>query len=191
MYVPDDGSGGQAELLNPTQMAVVKDEPIDEGGLESGKNCLFKTGVQAYLQQLYGLKMVNRLRVDHEKKNNTTYQWVLRVRLDVLFLNPIPDLDWLDDRYIHVPDFHRFDGINDRFALGSAANMDVYMNKFDDIHGYIKKWRETSPLSRPVSAEMFTAGHLRSHGISMKNIPIRFNRVREYGVKNDTTRLAV
>ncbi len=187
VYVPDDGHGHKVRQLAPAALRVVPDHPIDPGDLVHGKNCLIKSGVQAYLQQLNGLKMVNRLRHDYGRTHRITYDCVIRCRPDVWFLEPLPDIRTLDLNYLHVPDFHCFDGLNDRFAVGNPDDMDVYMNKIGDVYDYVRRWTAAArPGASPVSAEMFTAGQLRWHGVRTRLMPVRFNRVRDYGMKLDT-----
>ena len=65
-------------------LRVVPDHPLDEGGLQNGGDCLLKVGLQGYLQQLYGLKMCNRLRQTYEKEHGLRYDLVLRGRPDLL-----------------------------------------------------------------------------------------------------------
>ena len=81
---------------------------------------------------------------------------------------------------------NQFDGVNDRFAMGSADAMAVYLSKYDALHDYVARWMAVNPHALPVSAEMFTAGHLREAGIPLRQLPIRFNRVRPHGVIADT-----
>jgi hypothetical protein len=185
MYVPDDEDARCASLLNPTVLQVVADRPLDEGGLQNGRDCLLKVGIQGYLQQLYGLKMCNQLRQAYEREHGIYYDAVLRCRPDLFFESPLPAPATLDLRYIHVPDFHMYEGCNDRLAIGNPENMTMYMNKFDDWQAYVRAWVSANPAARPVTAEMFTAGHLRQHGIGVKLLPVRFNRVRAHKIKSD------
>lgn len=185
MYVPDDAYAGFASLLNPTVLAVVPDRDLDEGGLRNGTDCLLKVGLQRYLQQLHGLKMCDRLRQAYEKKHDIHYDAVLRCRPDLLFESPLPDLSALDMNYIYVPDFHMYEGCNDRFAIGNPENMTIYMKKFDDWHAYVSSWINASQDAPPVTAEMFTGGQLRQYGIDVRRLPVRFNRVRAHKVKTD------
>lgn len=188
LYTPDDAFSRLADLLKPTILAVASDKPQDEGSLVHGKNCLLKAGVQAYLQQLHGLERSNALRLAHEAQTGVRYDCVIRCRPDLCFEAPIPDIRDLDLRYVHVPDFHQYEGVNDRFAVGNPENMTIYMSKYSDFHRYVMAWRLAGPEAPPVTAEMFTAGHLRCHGIDMRLIAARFNRVRIQKVKNDTDR---
>ena len=185
MYVPEDEDARFASLLRPTVLRVVADHPLDEGGLQNGRDCLLKVGLQGYLQQLYGLKMCNRLRQTYEQEHGIRYDVVLRGRPDLLFETPLPALATLDLNYLHVPDFHMYEGCNDRLAIGNPENMTIYMNKFDDWPTYVRTWVSASPSAPPVTAEMFTAGQLRQYGIAVKLLPVRFNRVRTHKIKSD------
>jgi hypothetical protein len=187
VFTPEDAHSHLAERLRPTVLEVAPDPLLDEGRLRNGKNCLLKTGVQAYLQQLYGLRRCDAIRIAHQRRTGARYDWVVRCRPDLLFEAPVPDLRGLDPRYVHVPDFHQFEGVNDRFAVGNPENMTIYMNKFDDFHDYVEKWSRISGAP-PVTAEMFTGGQLRQYGVSMRLLPVRFNRVRDGKVKQDTGR---
>jgi len=187
MYVPQDEYAPLAPLLEPTVLEVAQDRQLPEGPLVNGVNCLLKVGVQAYLQQLYGLKMCDRLRQQHEARQGRPYDAVIRCRPDVLFEAPLPDLGQLDLRYLHVPDFHMYEGCNDRFAIGNSENMTKYMSKLDEFSAYVTAWSAACPSAPPVTAEMFTAGQLRRHGIPVRRLAVRFNRVRPHKIKSDTS----
>jgi hypothetical protein len=186
MFVPADEDAGLAALLRPTVLQAAPDVPIAEGGLRNGVNCLLKVGVQPYLQQLQGLKACDRIRREYEQANGIRYDAVIRCRPDVLFEAPLPDLAALDLNYLHVPDFHMYEGVNDRFAVGQPGHMTTYMNKADEFEAYVQDWTDGHPQAPPVTAEMFTAGHLRQHGIPVRRWAVRFNRVRAGKVKRDT-----
>jgi hypothetical protein len=185
MYVPDDADAKYAATLNPTVVEVVPDHHLDEGNLRNGRDCQLKVGIQRYLQQLYGLKMCDRLRQAYERENGIHYDAVLRCRPDLFFESSLPDLTTLDLNYIYVPDFHMFEGCNDRFAIGNPENMAIYMKKYDDWHGYVREWINAGPASPPVTAEMFTGGQLRQYGIDVRLLSVRFNRVRSHKIATD------
>jgi hypothetical protein len=187
MYLPREPESETAEAFFPTVLQVEPDLPIPEDPLVQGVNCRFKAGVQRYLQQLYGLKRANDLRLAHEHRHGVWYDRVIRCRPDLFFLSPPAWIDRLDLRYVHVPDFHGFEGVNDRFAVGSPEHMDVYMRQIDTIFTQASGWKAKNPEIEPVTAEMCTAGHLRHHGIEIRQARFRFNRVRPYGIIEDTT----
>ena len=185
MFVPQDANSHLAALLNPTVIRIEDDPPLNEGILVNGINCRLKTGVQSYLQQLYGLKQCNQLRLWHEKERGICYDLIIRCRPDLMFVKPLDNLSLLDLSYIHVPDFHGFDGINDRFAIGYTDPMNIYMNKLDEVHDYVADWFKYRSDALAVSAEMFTSGQLRNHNIPVRPYSFRFNRARGDKIKND------
>jgi hypothetical protein len=185
MYVPDDEDARLAPLLSPTELVVAPDRRLEEGGLRNGTDCLLKVGLQRYLQQLQGLKRCDQLRQNYQNTHGIRYDAVLRCRPDLLFEDPLPDPASLDMNYVHVPDFHMYEGCNDRLAIGSPENMTIYMRKIDDWPAYVRAWTASGPDARPVTAEMFTGGQLRQHGIGVRLWPARFNRVRAHKVKPD------
>lgn len=185
MYVPDDINAEYSLTLNPAVLQVVPDHHLDEGSLVNGRDCQLKVGIQRYLQQLYGLKMCDQLRQAYEKENGLHYDAVLRCRPDLFFERALPDLTTLDLNFIYVPDFHMFEGCNDRFAFGNSENMAIYMKKYDDWHSYVRDWISAGPAAPPVTAEMFTGGQLRLYGIDVRLLPVRFNRVRSQKMETD------
>jgi hypothetical protein len=113
------------------------------------------------------------------------YDRIIRCRPDLMFVKPLDHLSLLDLSYIHVPDFHGFDGINDRFAVGCSEHMSIYMNKLDEFHDYVTDWFKYRGDALAVSAEMFTSGQLRNHNVPVRPYPFRFNRARCGRIKND------
>ncbi len=187
VFAPDDAGSRNVELLSPIRWRIEPDKPIPEGRLRNGVNCQLKTGVQRYLQQLNGLKQCWRLFDEWRSQTGIVYDVVIRCRPDIRFVQPVDKIERIDLRYVHVPDFHGFDGVNDRFAVGNPEDMACYMNKLDEFDSYVTDWYAAGCSSQPVSAEMFTAGQLRRHGIRIRQAPFRFNRVRVHGEKRDVT----
>ena len=185
MFVPRDSDSHLATLLNPTVIQIEDDPVLNEGLLVNGVNCRLKSGVQSYLQQLFGLKQCNQLRIAYENESGIHYDCIIRCRPDLMFVKQLDNLSLLDLSYIHVPDFHAFDGINDRFAIGCSDHMNIYMKKLDEFHDYVMDWFKYRSDALAVSAEMFTSGQLRNHNIPVRPFAFRFNRVRGSRIKND------
>lgn len=183
MFVSQDAHAQCAELLQPTVVQTAADRWIDENGLFNGRNCRFKAGVQPYLQQLKALQQCHRLMENHARKNGIAYDCVVRSRPDLFFITPVVPPQRLDLACLYLPDFHHFDGCNDRFAIGNPAHMAVYFNKFDVLFEYVHEYHRRTAV--PLSAEMFTILQLQCHGIPLATLPIRFNRMREKGMRND------
>ncbi len=59
-------------------------------------------------------------------------------------------------------------------GLPSAAadHMNIYMNKLDEFHDYVTDWFKYRGDALAVSAEMFTSGQLRNHGIPVQAISV-------------------
>ena len=115
---------------------------------------------------------------EYVELTGTEYDLIIRCRPDLLFVAPIEPESVFDPWYVHVPDFHQFEGCNDRFAIGSCSNMEKLMNQIDYFHDYVRQWHSGSLPSPPVTAEMYTAGYLRSMGVPVRLSPFRFHRVR-------------
>ena len=54
---------------------------------------------------------------------------------DLKFYTDSINLDNLDSNFLYTPNFHQWEGINDRFILSSSENMDI----FCDLFNYLKK----------------------------------------------------
>ncbi len=178
MYAPDDEHAHLAADLKPKVLKTESDSPIDEQETVNGEHCILKNGLQPYLQQLFGLQKCYELMSEHINSTGAEYDLVIRCRPDLLFVAPIDSETIFDPWYVHVPDFHQFEGCNDRFAIGSVSNMEKYMEQFAHFHDYIQRWHSGKSSSPPVSAEMYTAGHLRNMGVPVRQHPFRFHRVR-------------
>ena len=94
------------------------------------------SGVQAVLRQFWFLQEVNKLKLNAEAERGKKYKWVIRLRPDTMFFNPIENLNSLDPNSIYIPKFSNFFGYNDRFAFGGSGLMDVYNNRFNSIDNF-------------------------------------------------------
>ena len=141
----------------------------------------------AWKDQLYSLK--NHIRALHSLSrvgesiinSNVKYDVVLFVRPDVYLLNEIPvllleDLSMQKKEQLYVADFHRScqgGEYNDRFAVGSLKSMLRYANRYNDAKQYSFK--------KALHAESYLYDYLRSHNLSVLEIPFRFRRMRMGG----------
>lgn len=122
------------------------------------------------IRALWSLKQVTYL----WSLTGKAYNRVIYLRPDVKFLTPFK-LDWLDcnPAQICIPDFQCIDNCNDRFAIGWPHVMKVYGNRFDSALHYSK--------THPLHSETFLAHILKTNTISLRHIPIRFQRIRATG----------
>eukprot|EP00961_Rhodomonas_salina_P066263 890146-Rhodomonas_salina.1 len=87
---------------------------------------------------MYSFFRVNQIRKAREQVYGFHYDWVLHLRADVLFVYPIPSIETLSPDRITLPAFHTdrpgcSPCLNNRFAVGPADLMDVYMDMYQHM----------------------------------------------------------
>lgn len=189
-YIPNDINATKIDVLKKTlediceSFYLIKDDislPVPNviwKGRPTYKNIdkVSTAGINGYLQQLYGIQQSYLMMENFEKKNNTTFDYVLRVRNDVIFNNPVLLNKFIKDAII-VPDFHRWTGINDRFAFGKKNLMKHYMLMYTNIY---KLSNNTRTIIN--NAEHFAKINLCVNNVSYKHEKsIKFNRIRMGG----------
>jgi hypothetical protein len=115
-----------------------------------------------------------------EATKNTRYDRVVATRSDLLFSNSFKIRDSKqallpECNVIHVPQFHSFKGINDRFAFGSENAIKVWSNKREFATKYT---RETPGLA---TSEKILLEWLDERGIDVRKECIQFARIRGNG----------
>ena len=121
-------------------------------------------------RQLKQFQSVFNLVKEYEKDNNTTFDYVVRLRPD-LELKTI--FKWeLNDDSIQVPLDNNFGGYNDRFAIGPRNLMEVYMNRLN--YWMLKNDDETFTTHNETNLKK----HLDIHNISVIQIPINLQYIR-------------
>jgi tetratricopeptide (TPR) repeat protein len=126
----DDGHAHLAERLNPTELMVGLDQPMPEDRFQlaharSGVNL----PLQGMLQHYNAMKRVSQLM----DTVDAAYDAVIYIRPTAWLKQPFPDVSRLDLSVVHTPHQDTRGGVNDRFAVGSFHDMDVYLNQFDSI----------------------------------------------------------
>jgi len=101
---------------------------------------------QAFLQYYRSLAGVAELKRRAEEQDGTPYDWVVRARPDVGYKKELVLSDLVFGR-INFPggDWWRYKGKecrSDKFAVGSSAHMDVYLNR----GAYLREWCEREEL---------------------------------------------
>jgi hypothetical protein len=122
--------------------------------------------------QLESLRRVTALMLE----DGTEFDSVVYARPDVLYFNPV-DVEQVlhaQPRTIYVPLFHRYAGLNDRFAFG---HIDV-MTEFGYRGSELEKYCDTNQLN----SEGFLRAFLDSRKINVKATSIVFSRVRANGL---------
>jgi len=92
------------------------------------------------LPMFYKIKKCNELKCDWEKNNGLTYDFVIRMRPDLMIEQFLPDKVFTDSNTIWFADYaldpeHQ---VSDKFALGSSDLMDHYSSVWDNLRDYWK-----------------------------------------------------
>jgi hypothetical protein len=199
-YIPNDANSKKIEFLKENLqnkykfLYLIKDDislPIPNiiwNGRPSSIviDSVSSGGLEGYLQQLYGVEQCYLLMKEYEQKNNINFDYILRVRNDVIFKNNIFLNNLIGDKII-VPDFHYWTGINDRFAFGKKNLMIVYMQMYSNLYKIVNHNHVKENTLYLDNAEYFCKINLLFHNISYKHENILFNRVRMNGnISNDS-----
>ena len=143
-----------------------------------------RTSPQIYIKMINARSRCNELVAQYERENNVKYERMIFSRLDVKYFNKVSSyINNLDYNCVYVPDFHNtfggvIDGYNDRFAIGSRKNMDIYMRVPESIEQFNNEGGK-------ITAETLLKWHLIKNSVLVKKSPIRFTRVRSCGTEID------
>ena len=161
-------------LLNPAEVIVEDQDEVDKrldlaayrsrGDAWVGQGTPWQT-FDNHIRSLYSLNTVTRM------WRRGTYDYVIYLRPDVKYLNPI-DVRWFQDQYLVMTDFGKCP-VNDRFALGPPSMAVVFGERFAGA-------LEFSRL-QPLHSEKFLEYSLRTNRIPTIEVPFRFRRVRATG----------
>ena len=125
------------QLLHPVAVELRPQVPLEDVAgyaIEAGTNT--ERAVVRNLQQLYGMYEVNRMRKERERLYGFRYDWIVRARADMLLARPIPSLDQVPVDRIILPASKTgwprscVPCASDRFAMGPAHLMDLYMSQY-------------------------------------------------------------
>jgi len=188
-YIPNDANSKKINYIKQlnAQYTIKNDITLPIPNIRwsvqpDKKDNVSKGGINGYLQQLYGIEQSYLMMENYEKENNITFDYILRVRNDVIFKEPII-LDTFSLDKIIVPNFHYWIGINDRFAVGNREAMITYMHMYSNIYKISKSnlKQNNTPLFLK-NAEHFAKINLEYNKITyLPEQSILFNRVRMDG----------
>lgn len=111
-----------------------------------------------YLRQLRGIHQADQLRRAWSDHHGTTFDWVLRLRFDNLYVASIEPLEQLQPDVLFVPAHDNWGGLNDRFAVAPPELMTIYANRFEAIGAYLQEGLFIHP-------ESLLAEHLARHHV--------------------------
>lgn len=142
-------------------------------------------GMQGYMQMLNGYYQVNKMRQEYQKEKGLKYDAVIRARLDVEFVDDIPDIRNLDLQKMYIPDFHSWShvtaigGCNDRFAIANEENINHYYDQKLFLHEFIN-------AGHSLHAESFLYYNLLKNKVSIEKFDFKFARIREGKVYDES-----
>lgn len=105
------------------------------------------------------------------------YDYVIVCRPDIDFINKLNVSDIkkkCKKGIILTPYFHAWEGINDRFAIGTYEDIEIYCNRTKENI----LWQTNGDQK---NSEIFLKNYLLSKNIKQKNTPIFFRRIRAGG----------
>lgn len=104
------------------------------------------------VSMFYGIEKVNDIRLDHEKKNNIEYDYIIRMRPDILFLpDYIKNIEYYEKGFLHLKDYNPYESqglpyaINDYFAIGSPELINQYSKVYSNLDNMIKDGAAINP----------------------------------------------
>lgn len=117
----------------------------------------------------YSIFKANELKKKYETKNHITFDWVIRMRTDSDFRYDFLDMSSLNSS-LNIPAGEDwFDGaINDQFAIGTSAAMDIYSNLYYSFNNI---------QSSKYHPETMLCHYLKSMNVEINRIdfPVRIN----------------
>jgi hypothetical protein len=190
-FIPNDKNADKIKNINLPNMIYRIEDDIElsiQNIIWYGRDINTKidnvstSGINGYLQQLYGIEQSYLMMKNYEEINNINFDYILRVRSDVIFKNPLNFNKFPNEKLI-IPNFHHWGGINDRFAFGNRKLMITYMNMYSNLINlskeYFKKNKKYLILK---NAEYFAKINLENNKIPyLLENNILFNRVRMDG----------
>ncbi len=112
-----------------------------------------------YLRQLRSIHQADQLRRAWSARHGISFDWVLRLRFDNLYVTPIEPLEQLSQDVLYLPAHDNWGGLNDRFAIASPELMAIYANRFEAIAAYLREGLLIHP-------ETLLAEHLSRHHVA-------------------------
>lgn len=117
----------------------------------------------------YKMKRCNELKSEYENEQDFTYDIVIKMRPDLILLEPIPDAVLKNPQVLWHSGANvdtRFQ-VSDKFALSSSENMDYYTSVWDVLDQY---WER--PFGDGNWEDVRVGERLMNHHMSQSNIPV-------------------
>ena len=124
---------------------------------------------------MYKIWRSNQLRIEYQKIKNLKYDFIVRLRFDLLVDKKIEYIN-LDNKLSVLP-CHRAERISDIFSIAPPEIMDSYCDAYNHLGEFLQT---TQSL---YCAEALLNWHLKRNGIPVSLLKARINLIRE----NETT----
>lgn len=174
------------ELLNPKATLIEEMDPIiqtldmayfSKNG--DGWEDNFKS-LQNMLLQWHSIQTVWQMMAAHMSLHNaqraTPYDVVVFLRPDMEFLNPIDLTEKsFEPNVIYTLKEGRFNGSNDRFAMGSAEVLKIWANRHESAAAFLE-------TGKAMHSESLLTFHLEKHGIEQRLCELQCRRIRINGL---------
>ena len=167
--------------VNSTTMTVVTDylQPAiyheDTNKYNTGVGCHKKLDKRV-MPQFAPIARCREMARQYGLENNIEFKWFVRMRADVVYLDPLPKIETFNNSYVTAPVVHTSSSINDHFLVSSWENS-IY---FEKITEYLTNGCPNIGIG---NAETVLQKTIQSLGIGIKKIPIFEVIVRPSGLE--------
>ena len=152
------------KLLNPTSL-------VFEDQIDFTNKFIYKDADKGWFLSMasmfYGIEAANNIRQKYEELNKIEYDYVIRIRTDMIFINDsVKNIDYYEKDYLHLKEYTPFDSysINDYFAIGKPEIMNRYCSVYSNLQSMIDSRASVIPESLI--------------GFNVKDLPIKTHNFR-------------